>query len=257
MHPELFRIGSFALPTYGFAMAMAFLLALLLLRRRAPAHGVSADDASDLGIWLLLSGLLGAKLLLVVVEGPGAYLTSWKGLLSLFRAGGVFYGGLLGALVVGGWFMWKRKLAFLDVADAAAPAVALGQAIGRVGCLSAGCCWGRSCSEPWAITFTNPAAAANVGVPLDVPLHPTQIYEGVGLFVLTAALLLLPRRKFRGTTFGIYLVSAALLRGTVEFFRGDPRGTVFGTSISTSQFIAALLLVVGVGILATARRRPV
>lgn len=255
MHPELLHLGPIVLPAYGAALGLAFVLGILLLKRRAPDYGIEPETAVDMGIWLILSGLLGAKLLLVVVEGPAYYLTSFRGLLELFRAGGVFYGGLLGALVAAVFFVKVKKVPFLAFADAAAPGIAIGQAIGRIGCLAAGCCWGGQCSKPWAITFTDPKAGQNVGVPLNVPLHPTQVYEAVGLFALTALVLWFGKGRVPGRTFSLYLVGAALLRFTVELFRGDPRGTVPGTGLSTSQGIAVGLFVLGVAIWLAGRKR--
>jgi phosphatidylglycerol:prolipoprotein diacylglycerol transferase len=247
MHPELIRIGSFALPSYGVALACAFLASIWLLRRRAPSFGVAPDVAADLGIWLLLSGLLGAKILLLVVEGP-RYLKSWADFVEFLRSGGVFYGGLIGALCALVFLLRKRRIAFWTFADMAAPAAALGHAIGRIGCFLAGCCWGRECSLPWAVTFTDPVAERNVGVPLNVPLHPTQLYESAGLFVLCGLLLLLEKRRWPGQTFAWYLGSYAVLRGTIEFFRGDPRGSVLGGAVSTSQVIALAGLAAAFGI---------
>ena len=255
MHPELLHLGPIVLPTYGAALGVAFLLAVLLLKRRAPEYGIEPETAVDMGIWLILSGLLGAKLLLLVVEGPSYYLTSFRGLLELFRAGGVFYGGLLGALVAAVFFVKVKKVPFLAFADAAVPGVALGQAIGRIGCLAAGCCWGAQCSKPWAITFTDPKAGQNVGVPMGVPLHPTQLYEAVGLVLLTCLILWFGKGRAPGRTFSLYLVGAAILRFTVEIFRGDPRGSIPGTNLSTSQGIALGLFVLGVGILYFGRNR--
>lgn len=254
MHPDLIRIGSFSLPSYGFMIAAAFLAAIWLLRRRAPAFGIEAEAASDVGIWLLLSGLVGAKLLLVIVEWPD-YVRSWSGFVSLARAGGVFYGGLLGAIVATVVLLARRRISFWTFADAAAPSVALGQALGRVGCFLAGCCWGRECSLPWAVTFTDPKAHENVGVPLGVPLHPTQVYELAGTFLLCVLLIRFERRAFSGETFARYVFGYALLRGTIEFFRGDPRGAVFGI-MSTSQFIALCGVFAGLAIYALRRRIP-
>lgn len=254
MHPELIRIGSFALPSYGFMMAAAFLAGLWLLRRRAGSFGIEPETASDIGIWLLLSGLVGAKLLLVIVEWP-SYVRSWSEFLSLGRAGGVFYGGLLGAVAATVILLRRRRISFWAFADAAAPSIALGQALGRVGCLLAGCCWGRECTLPWAITFTSRIAHENVGVPLGVPLHPAQAYEIAGTLALCALLLVFERRAFSGETFARYVFGYALLRGTIEFFRGDPRGVVLG-SMSTSQFIAACGVLAGLAIYALRRRVP-
>lgn len=255
MHPELLHLGPIVLPSYGAALGVAFVLAILLLRRRAPEYGIDRETAVDMGIWLILSGLLGAKLLLLVVEGPGYYLTSFRGLFELFRAGGVFYGGLLGALAAAIFFVKVKKVPFLAFADAAAPAVALGQAIGRIGCLSAGCCWGARCDRPWAITFTDPKAGQNVGVPMNVPLHPTQVYEAIGLFLLCGLVIWFGKGRAPGRTFSLYLAGAALLRFTVEFFRNDPRGTVPGTALSTSQGIALALFALAIAIFLYGRSR--
>ncbi len=255
MHPELIRIGSFALPTYGVLLAAGFLSALALLRKRAPRFGIAPDAAADVALWLLIGGLVGAKVLLIIVEWP-RYVTSLAGLLELARSAGVFYGGLLGSLLTLVLLIRKHDLPFFSFLDAAAPSAVVGQAIGRLGCLAAGCCWGRECHLPWAITFTDPIAEQNVGVPLHVPLHPTQLYEALGLTVLLVLLLRFEKARFSGQTFGWYLIGAAILRGTVELFRGDPRGSV-GDVLSTSQFIAIGMLVAGIGILVLRRRRAV
>jgi phosphatidylglycerol:prolipoprotein diacylglycerol transferase len=256
MLPELVRIGSFSLPTYGLLMATAFLASLWLLRKRAPAAGISPDAASDLGIWILLSGLAGSKLLLVIVEWPH-YVTSLSAFLSLFRSAGVFYGGLIGAVLVSMVLIRKRDIDFWNLCDAAAPCVALGQSIGRLGCFAAGCCWGREAHVPWAVTFTNPIAEGNVGVPLDVPLHPTQIYESLGTLLLCILLVRFEKRRFSGETFARYLIGYAVLRGTIELFRGDPRGFLFQSALSTSEFIAILGLAFGITLYFVRQRRTV
>lgn len=254
MHPELLRIGSFALPTYGVLIATGFLAALALFRSRAHRFGLTTEDALDFGVWVLLAGLVGAKLLLVLVDGPSRYFTTLEGLKELSRSGGVFYGGLLSAILAAVLVLKARRLSFFAVADAAAPCIAIGQSIGRLGCLAAGCCWGQQCSLPWAITFTDPIAAENVGVPLHVPLHPTQIYEAIGTAVLCLLILAIEKRRFSGESFTLYLTGTALLRGTVEFFRGDPRGAV--GIFSTSQFIALGLLFLALAVFAARRKVP-
>ncbi len=256
MHPVLFRIGSFAVPTYGVLLAIGFFAALWLLRRRAPAFGISPDSATDVGVAMLLWGLVGSKLLLVVVEWPH-YVTSWEGARELLRSAGVFYGGLIGAVLATAWVLKKRRIGFFPFADAAAPSVALGQAIGRLGCFSAGCCWGAPTHVPWAITFTNPLAEQNVGTPLGIPLHPTQLYEAVGTALLCVVLVAFERRSFSGETFARYVVGYGALRFVIEIFRGDPRGSVFGGVLSTSQFIALLGILAGIALWALRRRTPV
>ena len=171
------------------------------------------------------------------MEGP-RYLTSWDGFVEFLRSGGVFYGGLLGAVVALAVMLRKKAIGFWTFADMAAPSVALGHAIGRLGCLSAGCCWGRECHLPVGDHLHDPAAERNVGVPLHVPLHPTQLYEAAAPSALRS-----PRRRSEGPASAArssptYLGLYALLRGTIEFFRGDPRGAVLGGAVSTSQLIA-------------------
>jgi phosphatidylglycerol:prolipoprotein diacylglycerol transferase len=137
MHPELLRLGSFVLPTYGLLLALGFVAALVLLRKRAAKFGLPPDTVSDLGIWILLAGLLGSKLTLIVVEWPH-YVRSFRAFGEILRSAGVFYGGLLGAILASLYLIRKHKLDFFTLADAASPCVALGQAVGRLGCFAAG-----------------------------------------------------------------------------------------------------------------------
>ena len=121
----------------------------------------------------------------------------------------------------------------------------LGQSIGRLGCFAAGCCWGRACDLPWAVTFKDPYTARQVGTPIDLPLHPTQLYESLATALIFVLLLWIARRKkFNGQVALAYVSLYAAARFAIEFFRGDAaRGVVFGGALSTSQFIAVLMLV--------------
>ena len=242
MFPELFSLGPVTVYTYGVVLAAAYLLGLQLAMRRAKARGMDPNRALDLGIAIIVSALIGAKLLLVIVDfdhfrrNPGE-------IFSIVRAGGVFYGGLIAAVAVAFWYMRRHRMPLWTTTDIFAPGISLGHAVGRLGCLAAGCCYGHPTDVPWAITFTDPAAAANVGTPLNVPLHPTQLYES-GTEMLILAFLLLTEKKgrpFPGRTFWAYLLLYGLSRFVIEFFRGDPRGMVFG-SISTSQFISLVIV---------------
>jgi phosphatidylglycerol:prolipoprotein diacylglycerol transferase len=178
-------------------------------------------------------------------------------LLSLVRAGGVFYGGLIAAVAVGLWLVRRYKLPVWTTADLMAPGIALGHVVGRFGCLLAGCCYGRPTDVPWAITFTDPLAAQNVGTPLGIPLHPTQLYDA-GAELLILGILLFTERKgrpFAGRTFWGYLLLYAISRFIIEFYRGDPnRGTVMA-GLSTSQFVSLLLVPGSLLMLAYLRRR--
>src|SRR5687768_7747870 len=201
--------------------------------RRAKQWGLDPTRVLDLGIYIIIAALIGAKLLLFVVDFD-QFSTSPQDLLSLARSGGVFYGGLILAVLVAFWYISRHQLPFWTTCDVFAPGIALGHVTGRLGCFAAGCCYGRPTELPWGITFHNPLAAANVGTPLGVPLHPSQLYEaGAGLLIL-AMLLGIERRgrPFAGRTFWLYMLLYAISRYIIEFYRGDPRGEMFGMSTS-------------------------
>ena len=248
MHPILFEIGGFPVYTYGVLLAAAYLLGLQFALVRARARGLDATRVMDLGIWIIISALIGAKLLLLITDFD-QFRTSPAELLSLARSGGVFYGGLLLAVAVAFWYIAKHRMPFWTTCDVFAPGIALGHVTGRLGCLAAGCCYGRPTDVPWAITFTNPLAAANVGTPLVVPLHPTQLYEAGIELVILIALLATERRgkQFAGRTFWAYIFLYAVSRYVIELYRGDPRGEVLG--FSTSQFISLILAPLSVAML--------
>jgi len=241
VYPELFSLGPITVYSYGVLLAVSYLLGLWLAMRRARAWGLDANRVLDLGIYIIIAALIGAKLLLLVVDFD-QFRRSPADLLSLARSGGVFYGGLILAVLVAFWYVHKHRLPLWTTCDVLAPGIALGHVTGRLGCLAAGCCYGRPTSLPWGVTFTNPLAAANVGTPLGIPLHPTQIYEaGAELLILVVLLATEKRgRPFPGRTFWGYMFLYAVSRYIIENYRGDPRGTVFGI-FSTSQFISLLL----------------
>ena len=174
---------------------------------------------------------------------------------TVLRSGGVFYGGLLLAVGVAFWHMRKHGLPLWTTCDAFAPGIALGQAVGRVGCLLAGCCYGKPADLPWGVTFTNPLAAANVGTPLDVSLHPAQLYESAAVLAILGILLLAERLRpsFPGRTFWSYLLLYPCARFVIEFYRGDPRGTAFEV-LSTSQLVSLLLIPLSIFMLIMLRR---
>jgi phosphatidylglycerol---prolipoprotein diacylglyceryl transferase len=254
MHPILFEFGSWPVYSYGVLLAAAYLAALQLAVVRARRQGLDGSRVMDLGIYLIIAALVGAKLMLVLVDFR--YFMSQPGeLLSLVRAGGVFYGGLITAVVVAIWLVRRYGLPLWTTADLFAPGIALGHVIGRFGCLLAGCCYGRPTDVPWAVTFTDPVAAANVGTPLGVPLHPTQVYDA-GAELIIMILLLLTERKgrvFAGRTFWLYILLYGVSRFVVEMFRGDERGAVLG--LPTSQFISVVAVPLAIGMLVWLRAR--
>src|SRR5947209_9791314 len=240
MFPRLFELGYITVYTYGVLLAAAYLLGLQLARVRAKNRGLDSNRVLDLGIYIIISALVGAKLLLLITDFH-TFTADPKELLTLARSGGVFYGGLILAVVVALWYIRKIGLPLWTTCDVFAPGIALGHVVGRFGCLFAGCCYGRPTRLPWGITFTDPFAAANVGTPLGVPLHPTQIYEAAAEALILAILLWTERKgkPFAGRTFWLYMLLYAISRFVIEIFRGDERGTIF--MFSTSQFISLIL----------------
>ena len=248
MYPRLFEFGPLTLYTYGVLLAAAYLVGLKLAMVRAKARGLDANRVLDLGIYIIISALVGAKLLLLVTDFR-TFRADPRELLTLARSGGVFYGGLILAVIVALWYIRRVGLPLWTTCDVFAPGIALGHVVGRFGCFFAGCCYGKPTMKPWGITFTDPFAQSNVGTPLGIPLHPTQLYEAGAELLILIVLLVTERkgRPFPGRTFWLYMLLYAITRFIIEFFRGDERGTVF--MFSTSQFISLLLAPLAIAML--------
>ncbi|MBW8867389.1 MAG: prolipoprotein diacylglyceryl transferase [Acidobacteria bacterium] len=254
MYPRLFEAGPITVYTYGVLLAAAYLLGLQLARVRAKARGLDANRVLDLGIYIIIAALIGAKLLLLITDFR-TFSSNPRELLTLARSGGVFYGGLILAVAVALVYIRKIGLPLWTTCDVFAPGIAVGHVVGRFGCLFAGCCYGKPTTLPWGITFSDPFAAANVGTPLGVPLHPTQIYEAGAEAIILGILLATERkgRPYPGRTFWLYMLLYAISRFVIEFFRGDERGAV--GMFSTSQFISILLAPLAVVMLVYLARR--
>ena len=255
MLPRLIDLGFIAIPTYGVLLVTGIALGIFLAGKRAASAGLPGEKVADLAFWVVLWGLLGAKVLLLVTEP--SYLTSLTNLWWLLRSGGVFYGGFIGAVIAAFVLLHRYHIPFLRTADALAPSLALGHFFGRLGCFAAGCCYGTICPEPWGVTFTHPLAHSISGTPLGVPLHPTQLYEAALNLANYGFLAWLYRRQPRaGTVLAAYLMVYGVGRFVIEYFRGDAdRGFVFGGMLSTSQAIAIAMVVVGAVLLAWSRRK--
>jgi phosphatidylglycerol:prolipoprotein diacylglycerol transferase len=245
MYPVLFRIGNFPINTYGVFLALAFLCAILITVKLAERDGLPRQKIYDLSLWMLLASLIGSKILMLFTEPE--YRDHPLQLLSLdfLRSGGVFYGGLLGAVLTGYFLMRRYKLPWWKTADACAPGIAIGNFFGRQGCFAAGCCWGKATSLPWGVRFTE-LGHEITGVPIDVPLHPTQLYESFSMLIVFFFLLWLhKRRRFSGQVILFYALLYSIIRFAIEFVRDDPRGDILGltsmTGLSTSQIISLIV----------------
>ena len=248
MYPEIFHIGSFPVNTYGVFLAVAFLCAILISVKLAARDGLPTEKIYDLSLWMLLASLIGSKVLMLFTEPE--YRDHPAQLLSLdfLRSGGVFYGGLIGAVLMGYYLIKRYKLPWWKTADACAPGLAIGNFFGRQGCFAAGCCWGKPTTLPWGVKFT--ALGHEItGVPIDTYLHPTQLYESFAMLIVFFFLLWLHKhKKFSGQVILVYALLYSSVRFAIEFVRDDPRGDILGlttlTHLSTSQMIS---LIVGLG----------
>ena len=249
MYPRLFELGPVTVYTYGVLLAAAYLLGLKLAMVRAKARGLDANRVLDLGIYIIISALIGAKLLLFLTDAE-MFVQNPRELLTLARSGGVFYGGLILAVVVALIYIRRIGLPLWTTTDVFAPGIALGHVVGRFGCLFAGCCFGKPTTLPWGITFHDTFAATNVGTPLNTPLHPTQLYEAGAELIILIVLLWTERkgRPYPGRTFWLYMLLYSVSRFIIEFYRGDERGNPIGT-LSTSQLISVLLAPLAIAML--------
>ena len=248
MFPQLFHVGRFFLPTYGLLVSIGVLTGLWVSVRNSEKQRINPDHAWNFGILVVLSGIVGAKILYIIndwssyAEHPGDIFS-----LATLQAGGVFSGGLVAALVAAAWYIRRHRMPALATCDAFAPGLAIGHAIGRIGCFAAGCCYGKPTTHFWGVTFTNPLANLYSQTPLNVPLEPTELFESaVELANFFLLLWVLRRKKFDGQVFGAYLFLYGVARFFLEFLRGDPgRGEVFGGLMTGTQLISIGLVILG------------
>jgi phosphatidylglycerol---prolipoprotein diacylglyceryl transferase len=248
MRPILFQIGSVTIYTYGVLAAVGFLAGLWYAYRRAPRVGLDPNQVWNLGIYGILIALATSKIWLIL-SAWGYYSANPGEIFSIatFQSAGVFYGGIIGGILWVVLYTHFQKMSFLAVLDLGAAPVALGHAIGRLGCFAAGCCYGRPTLVPWGVTFTNPLAEKVSGTPLNVSLHPTQLYESAAEFLNFVLLVWFgAKRRLTGQIVGAYFILYGIERGTIEFFRGDPgRTLMFHDRVSLMQFVSVALIVTG------------
>lgn len=245
MYPYLFSIAGFRVATYGFFVAFGYIAGVIYLRRNASLR-IEPDKFWNLIFAILVGAILGGKIFYAAAfwdDFGYTFIERITNVIKDFRYGFVFYGGFTGAVLAG--FVYARRISipFWETADFAAPAIALGHSIGRLGCLAAGCCHGSPTTMPWAIVFNNPRCLVDERY-LGVGLHPTQLYESLGnfaLFLLLHYCLGSSTRK-KGAVILLYTAGYAVLRFMVEFYRGDDRGNPI-LMLSQAQFISVLCII--------------
>jgi phosphatidylglycerol:prolipoprotein diacylglycerol transferase len=243
MFPELLKLGSLTIRTYGFFVAVGFMAALQYLLWRGQKRGFKESEILDLSLYTIVGGLLGGRLMYVALNA-GFYLKQPLKIFQIWEGGLVFYGGFVAGALVIIWYVRRvnKYFDFWGFADIMGPAVALAHVFGRIGCFFAGCCYGLPTSVPWAVTFKNPQALA----PCNIPLHPTQLYESFGNLLIFLSLDWFNRFSHpKGQTLGAYLFLYGVLRFHVEFLRGDDRGGYL-LWLSPSQLIAVVLICIGI-----------
>jgi phosphatidylglycerol:prolipoprotein diacylglycerol transferase len=247
MFPRLFHLGGFSLPTYGLLVAIAFLTALWMASRFARSRGLNSEKVVNLGVYCALMGMLGAKLLMIALDPEYRAHPSEIFSFATLQSAGIFYGGFILALVFAALYMRAQDLPLLATSDVFAPGVALGHGIGRLGCFAAGCCWGKPTHLPWAVTFRNPDLTT--GVPLGIPLHPTQLYEALAEALICVLLVWRLKKPHRdGAVIGLYMALYGLVRFGVEFLRMHDSSNPLGGPFTLEQWISLILTVAGTGL---------
>ena len=244
MYPKILDLGPITIHTYGLLLALAFIAGIGITSRNARRQGIHPDTIWNMGLIVIFAALVGAKVILLFSNFQ-YYSENFREIFSLstLRTPGVYYGGLLLAIGAAVLFILQKRLPALAMADLAAPGIALGMALGRLGCLSAGCCYGKPTRMPWGIIFRNQYSYDNIGVPLHVALHPTQIYDLIGALFLFAFLMKRLSQKHAGGQIMLeFLALYSGLRFVIEFFRDDDRGFVLYGLLSTSQLIGLLTI---------------
>jgi len=239
MHPVLFHIGHLTIYTYGVFVATGLLLGISLALRQAKREGYDHQIILDMSFYIIVVAIIGSRIF-YVFQNLSFYKNNPLGVFKLWEGGLVFYGGLLFAVPVGWVFVKRHQLSFWRIFDLFAPSLAIGQAIGRIGCFFAGCCYGLPTQLPWGVTFTHPHSLALKGI----SLHPTQLYAACSGFIVFLILIFFRKHiRFTGQLSCIYLLFHSVFRFTIEFFRGDPRGYVFDQTISVPQTLSVLIFI--------------
>jgi phosphatidylglycerol:prolipoprotein diacylglycerol transferase len=247
VYPILFEFWNFTIYTYGFFVAVAFIAAIFYLlhsTKKPKEKIISQNDLYSLVIYIMIFGIVGARLFFVFTD-LNEFILYPLSIFKIWQGGLVYYGGFIAVIVFIYAYAKRKKIFLFKLGDFFVPALALGHALGRVGCFFAGCCYGKESTLPWAVVFINEHSLAVRGK----PLHPTQLYEAFANLLLFVFLHFYSKKERRsGVSFAVYIIGYAILRFIIEFFRSDYRGAqYFGFSVS--QIISVFLFATGVFII--------
>lgn len=257
MHPTLLKFQGIELHSYGLLLAIAFLLGIQIFVARARARGLPEEAMHTLSLWLLVLAIAGARLLFVLTHWR-EYAADPLAILRLWEGGLILYGGYLAAIAGGIVYVRRRGLNVWRVGDAAAPSMALGIAIGRLGCFMNGCCYGLPTHLPWGVHF--PAGTMASYTFPGMGIHPSQLYLSISSFLVFAGLLVFDRkRRFDGSLFWSYIAVDALLRILIDFTRYYDETAVIGAmgplTFNMNQVLSGGLILISVAMLAILSRR--
>ncbi|MDM8526375.1 prolipoprotein diacylglyceryl transferase [Desulfococcaceae bacterium HSG8] len=251
MYPVLFKIGKIAVYTYGLFIAIGFLAGISISKKEAERSGQSPEKIMDLCFYILIAAIVGSRLFYVITK-PDIFLSNPLEIFKIWNGGLVFYGGFIGAMATVFVYLKKEKMPLWITLDTLAPALAIGHFFGRIGCFFAGCCYGKVCDLPWAITFSNPESLAPTGI----PIHPTQLYSSLNNLMIFGFLWFFRTRKsFDGQLCWLYIMIYGLTRSIIELFRGDDRGEVIFGIFSVSQVIGGSMAITALVMLIILGRR--
>lgn len=240
MYPILVKIGPLSIYTYGFFIALGFLAGIFFAVKEAKRLGEDPDMIMDLCFYILVSAIIGSRLFYVLTN-PRPFLDNPVEIFKVWNGGLVFYGGFIAALITGIVYLKTKKIPVMKTTDILAPSISLAHFFGRIGCFFAGCCYGKYCELPWAVTFNNPESLAPIGI----PIHPTQLYAAASnLMIFFFLLFFRKRKKFDGQVFWIYVLLYGTTRSIIEIFRADFRGAFLFDIFSISQVVGIIAAII-------------
>jgi phosphatidylglycerol:prolipoprotein diacylglycerol transferase len=239
MHPILLQIAGFSVKTYGLFVATGFLAGIIFALREAKRKGYDPQQTLDLAFYIILGAIIGSRIFYVLTHFS-YYSNNLLEIFKVWQGGLTFFGGFILSFLIGLWYTKRHQLVIWKTFDIFAPSIAIGEFFGRIGCFFAGCCYGKECTLPWAVTFSHPNSLATLGR----QLHPTQLYAS-GAALLTFLVLFTFRKRvtFNGQLALMWLVLYSFFRLIIDSFRGDPRGDILFGQYYFSQIAAVFMIV--------------